>query len=92
MMSSVRDTADMIIELRNEEYPCHKLVISSTSEFFSGALKDNEKMNKYQYNIRGPYQQRLTAPNWMDSHAFSLFIGYVYTGEIGVRHDGRSKE
>ena len=47
MMNNARETSDMILELRNEEYPCHKIVMTATSEYFKKALKENEYMNKY---------------------------------------------
>lgn len=49
MLSSRRDTGDMILDLRGEEFPCHKLVITATSDYFKKALKENEYINKYQY-------------------------------------------
>jgi len=41
LLSSARDTADMLLELRSEEFPCHKLVMTATSEYFKKALKEN---------------------------------------------------
>jgi hypothetical protein len=49
MYSSVRDTGDMILELRTEEFACHKIVMTATSEYFKKALRENEMVNKYQY-------------------------------------------
>ena len=47
MLSTTRDTGDMVLELRSEEFPCHKVVITATSEYFKKALKENEYINKY---------------------------------------------
>lgn len=47
MLSNARETADLILELRGEEYPCHKVVVTATSEYFKKAIKENEYMNKY---------------------------------------------
>ena len=74
MLNNARDTADMILELRSEEFPCHKIVMTSSSDYFKKALKENEYMNKYQYNVKGPYRQRLIVPEWIDPKAFKLFI------------------
>lgn len=49
MYSSVRDTGDMILELKTEEFACHKIVMTATSEYFKKALRENEMVNKYQY-------------------------------------------
>ena len=82
MLSGARETADMILELRSEEFPCHKIVMTSTSDYFKKALKENEYMNKYQYNVRGPYRHQLIVPEWMDPKALRLFLNYVYTGKV----------
>lgn len=91
MLSSSRETGDMILELRQEEFACHKVVITATSDYFKKALKENELINKHQFHIRGPYKQRLIVPNWMDSKALRLFVNYCYTGQIGFAQDGRPK-
>jgi hypothetical protein len=39
----------MILELRSEEFACHKIVMTATSEYFKKALRENEMVNKYQY-------------------------------------------
>ena len=82
MLSTTRDTGDMILELRSEEFPCHKVVITATSEYFKKALKENEYINKYQYQIKGSFRQKLIVPDWMDAKALRLFIKYAYTGII----------
>ena len=56
MMGNMRETADMLLELRGEEFPCHKIVITATSEYFKKAIKENDYINKYQFKIRGPYR------------------------------------
>jgi hypothetical protein len=40
---------DMILELKTEEFACHKIVMTATSEYFKKALRENEMVNKYQY-------------------------------------------
>jgi len=85
MLSSRRDTGDMILDLRGEEFPCHKLVITATSDYFKKALKENEYINKYQYQIRGPFKQKLVVPDWVDPRALHLFINYCYTGQISTK-------
>jgi hypothetical protein len=82
----------MILELRGEEFPCHKIVITATSEYFKKALKENEYINKYQYQVRGPYRQKLIVPDWMDAKALKLFINYCYTGKINSNSDIRGRE
>jgi BTB/POZ domain len=47
MYSSIKESADMILELRTEEFACHKVVMTATSEYFKKALKENEYINKY---------------------------------------------
>ena len=49
MLGNRRETCDMTLDLRGEEFPCHKLVITATSDYFKKALKENEYINKYQY-------------------------------------------
>ncbi len=56
MLTNARETADIILELRGEEYPCHKIVLTATSDYFKKAIKENEYMNKYQYQVKGPYR------------------------------------
>jgi hypothetical protein len=92
MLNNARDTADMILELRSEEFPCHKIVMTSSSDYFKKALKENEYMNKYQYNVKGPYRQRLIVPEWIDPKAFKLFINYVYTGKVSCQGEGRNAQ
>jgi hypothetical protein len=66
MLGSCRDTGDMMLELKGEEFACHKIVMTATSDYFKKALKENDLINKHQYQIRGPYKQRLIVPDWMD--------------------------
>ena len=82
MLHTARETADIILELRTEEYPCHKVVLTATSEYFKKAIKENEYMNKYQYKVQGPYRQRLIVPEWMDAKALKMFINYIYSGKV----------
>jgi BTB/POZ domain len=56
MLGNCRESGDMILELKNEEFACHKIVITATSDYFKKALKENELINKHQYHIRGPYK------------------------------------
>jgi|LauGreDrversion4_2_1035121.scaffolds.fasta_scaffold67798_2 hypothetical protein len=90
MLNNCRDTADMILELRTEEFPCHKIVITSNSEYFKKVLKENEYINKYQYQIRGPFRQKLIVPDWMDSKALRLYINYAYTGKVSLAPESLS--
>lgn len=82
----------MILELKGEEFPCHKIVITATSDYFKKALKENEYINKYQYQIRGPYRQKLIVPDWIDSKSLKLFITYAYTGKVGNSLEGRGRD
>lgn len=89
MLESIRETGDMVLELRSEEYHCHKIVITATSEYFKKALKENMYINKYKYHMAGPFKQRLIVPDWIDPRALKLFINYCYTGRIGNCVDPR---
>lgn len=92
MLSQRRETGDMILDLKGEEFACHKVVITATSDYFRKALKENEYINKYQYQIRGPFKQKLIVPDWVDAKALRLFINYSYTGTISLSSDGRGKD
>ena len=46
----------MILQLRNDEFPCHKIVFQTTSEYFKKAMKENEIVNKFKYGIEGPFR------------------------------------
>ena len=65
------------------------MVVTSTSDFFKKALKENEYMNKYQYNVKGPYRQRLIVPDWIEPKALKLFINFLYTGKVASAGESR---